>query len=232
MPNRPGEPTRKSEQRPDRIRPHTKRQKTPAALAAEIKSPAQAIGVIILPVSVPGALSSRALRRIATGLRKRGFATLLAELLMPSEAEHGYHSFDFQLLARRIADVTESLRKKAPEQELLPIGYLGMSTDAAAIATAAAAPACPARALVMCDARLDLAHSALPLVHAPTLFIVKDDELALDLNRSALAQLRCPADLAVLRGACRNLPSADMAAQVVQLAGDWFTTHLRSRQDD
>jgi putative phosphoribosyl transferase len=230
MPNRPGEPTRKSEQRPDRIRPHTKRQKTPAALAAEIKSPAQAIGVIILPVSVPGALSITGLRRIAAGLRKRGFATLLTELLMPSEAAHGYHSFDFQLLAGRIADVTESLRKEAPFQDL-PIGYLGMSTDAAAIVTAAAAPACPARALVMCDARPDLAHSALLLVHAPTLFIVKDDELALDLNRSALAQLRCPADLAVLRGACRSLPSSDMAAQVVQLAGDWFTTHLRRRQD-
>ena len=210
---------------------HTKRQKTPAALAAETKSPERATGVIILPVSVPEALSSTALRRIAAGLRKRGFATLLAELLMPSEAEHGYHSFDFPLLARRIADVTESLRKKAPFQDL-PIGYLGMSTDAAAIATAAAAPACPARALVMCDARPDLAHSALPLIHAPTLFIVKDDELALDLNRSALARLSCPADLAVLRGARRSLPSPDMAAQVVQLAGDWFEVRLRSRQDD
>jgi putative phosphoribosyl transferase len=231
MPNRPGELTRKSGQRPDRIRPRTKRQKPPESLAAETRSPEQTIGVIILPVSVPGSLSNTGLRRIAAGLRKRGFATLLTELLMPSEAAHGYHSFDFQLLAGRIADVTESLRKKAPFEDL-PIGYLGMSTDAAAIVTAAAAPACPARALVMCDARPDLAHSALPLVHAPTLFIVKDDELALDLNRSALARLRCPADLAVLRGAGQSLPSPEIAAQVVQLAGDWFTTHLRSRQDD
>jgi putative phosphoribosyl transferase len=135
------------------------------------------------------------------------------------------------LLAHRIADVTERLRKKAPFEDL-PIGYLGMSTDAAAIATAAAAPGCLARALVMCDARLDLAHSALPLVHAPTLFIAKGDESALDLNRRALARLCCPTDLAVLRGACQSRPSPDMAAQIVQLAGDWFTTHLRSRPDE
>ena len=120
--------------------------------------------------------------------------------------EHGYHNFDFQMLAGRIAEITESLRRKAPFDDL-PVGYFGTSTDAAAMAIAAAQPDSPAGALVMCDARPELASVELPRIHAPTLFIVEDDELALDLNRSALAKLGCRGDLAILRGMDKGLAS-------------------------
>jgi putative phosphoribosyl transferase len=165
------------------------------------------------------------------GLQQRGFATLLTEVLLPAETEHGYHSFDFDLLARRITELTESSRKKAAFEDL-PIGYFGVGTDASAIAAAAAKPDFPARALVFCDGRPDLVQSALPLLRAPTLLIVADHDLALDLNRNALARLRCPCDLAMLHKGGGSLASPGMAAQTTQLAGDWFEDHLRSREAD
>jgi hypothetical protein len=81
-------------------------------------------------------------------LQDRGFATFLAELLSPAEMEHGYHNFDFQMLAGRITEITESLCRKAPFDEM-PVGYFGTGTDAAAMAIAAAQPDSPAGALVM-----------------------------------------------------------------------------------
>jgi hypothetical protein len=125
---------------------------------------------------------------------------------------------------------TERLRRTAPFEDL-PIGYFGTSTDAAAMAIAAAQPGCPAGALVMCGARPELASGELPRVHAPTLFIVEDDQLALDLNRSALEKLRCSGDIAVLRGLGKGLASPEIASQAAGLAGDWFETHLRREQD-
>ncbi len=199
-------------------------QAAPEKITAEIVLPKRPLGAILLPVSVPGTNSGLPL--VAAGLRKRGFATLVAELLSAAEASHGYHHLDFDLLAERIADATKSLRRKAHFKDL-PIGYFAVSTDAAAIATAAADPDCPAGALVMCDARPELASTELPLVRAPTLFIVEDDELALDLNRSALSRLCCPGDLVVLRGMGTSLASPDIASEAARLAADWFETHLR-----
>ena len=211
----------------DRTRPQT----APAPPGAEIASPEQPIGVIILPVSALGSASTAGVRHVVAGLQNRGFATLLAELLSPAETEHGYHNLDIDLLAGRIVDFTENLRHKASFKDL-PIGYFGTGIDAAAVAIAAAHPDCPANAIVLCDARPELASNALTLIHAPTLFIVEDDELALHLNRSALARLGCRADLAVLHGPGKNLASPEIASQAARLAGDWFETHLCSQEED
>ncbi len=220
----------KGSQRPDQIGTRIRARRVPEALATDIGSPEQPVGVIILPVTIPLSASNGGLRLVAAGLQDRGFATFLAELLSPAETEHGYHNFDFEMLADRIAEITETLRRKAPFDDL-PIGYFGTSTDAAAMAIAAAQPDCPAGALVMCDARPDLASIELPRIHAPTLFIVEDDELALDLNRRALANLSCRGDLTVLRGVGKRPASSEIASQAARLAGDWFETHLRSHQD-
>jgi hypothetical protein len=92
---------------------------------------------------------------------------------------------------------------------------------------AAARPDCPVGALVMCDARPELASAELSRIHAPTLFIVEDDEPALDLNRSALSKLSCPGDLAVIRSAGKGLTSLEIACEAARLAGYWFEAHLR-----
>ena len=195
-------------------------------LADEITVPEQPVGLVVFPVTLPLAVSTGHLRSIAAEFQDRGFATFLGELLSPEETEHGYHNLDFGMLADRIAEITERLHRRAPFKDM-PVGYFGTSTDAAAMAVAAAQPECCGRAMVMCDARPELATVELPRVRAPTLFIVEDDELALKLHRRALAKLSCPSDLAVLRGVGRGLSSPEIAAQASRLAGDWFETHLR-----
>ena len=222
--------SKKGSRRLDRIGTRIRARRVPEALATNIGSPEHPVGVVILPVTVPLSASSGGLRLVAAGLQDRGFATFLAELLSPAEMEHGYHNFNFQMLAGRIAEITESLRRKAPFDDL-PVGYFGTSTDAAAMAIAAAQPGSPAGALVMCDARPELAFVELPRIHAPTLFIVEDDELALDLSLSALAKLGCRGHLAILRGMDKGLASPERASDAARLAGDWFETHLRSHQD-
>lgn len=228
----PDHPARaKGLRRLDRNGNRTRPPSAPGPSGAKIASPGQPIGVIILPVSALGSASNAGVGHVVAGLRDRGFATLLAELLSPAETEHGYHNLDIDLLAGRIVDFAENLRHKAPFKDL-PIGYFGTGTDAAAVAIAAAQPDCPASAIVLCDARPELASNALTLVHAPTLFIVEDDELALHLNRSALARLGCRADLAVLHGPGTSLASPEIASQAARLAGDWFEAHLCSQEED
>jgi putative phosphoribosyl transferase len=204
---------------------HLGQRDEPARPASEINGRPQAIGAVILPVSVAGGLSSASLRQVAAGLQAKRFATVLTELLSPTEMEHGYHNFDVDLLARRISEATNRLRAEAPF-ERMPIGYFGTSADAAAIIAMAAQARSPARALVMYDARCDLAHTALPLVRAPTLFIVEDDEFAVHLGRSALAQMHCPRKMIILGGASKHLASPEMSTRVAELAGYWFKTHL------
>jgi len=220
---------RKASRRLNRIRASTTARSAPGVLATNITSPEQPVAVIILPVTVPLSPSSKGLRRVAAGLQDRGFATFVAELLSPEETEHGYHNFDFEMLAGRISEVTKRLRREPPFADL-PIGYFGTSTDATALIIVAAQPDCPAGALVMCDARPELASAALSRVHAPTLFLVDDEEPALDLNRSALAKLVCRGELAILRGLGNGLASSEIARHAARLAGNWFETHLQRQQ--
>lgn len=195
----------------------------------EIAGPDRPVGVVIMPVITPLTGSPEGLRRVAAGLQDRGFATFLAELLSPAETAHGYHNFDFEMLAGRITEVTDELIRKAPFEDL-PIGYFGTGIDAAAMVIAAARPDNRSGALVLCNARPELASAELPRLRAPTLFIVEDDELALGLNRTALAKLNCPSDLAVLRWAGRDLTSPGVASEVAQLTENWFATHLCGKQ--
>jgi putative phosphoribosyl transferase len=203
---------------------HLGQRDEPARPALVINGRPQAIGAVILPVSVAGG----SLRQVAAGLQAKIFATVLTELLSPAEIEHGYHNFDVDLLASRISEATNRLRAEAPFQRML-IGSFGTSADAAAIIAMAAQAGCPARALAMCDARCDLAHTALPLVRTPTLFIVEDDEVAVHLGRSALAQMHCPRKMIILGGASKHLASPEMSGRAAELAGDWFKAYLADR---
>jgi hypothetical protein len=110
-----------------------------------VATPEHAVGLIILPVTIPLSVSSNGLRRVAAGLQDRGFATVLADLLAIEELDHGYHNFDFEMLADRIAEITDHLHRKHALKDL-PIGYFGMGTDAAGMAIAAARSGCPASA--------------------------------------------------------------------------------------
>lgn len=204
---------------------------TPLALAAEVGIPPNPTGVIVMPYGALGSSSHPGIRRIATGLQRRGFATIQTELLTAAEAAHGYHTFDIDLLAERIRAITDWLREQDDFADL-PIGYFGAGADAGAVLAAAAERECPVSALVLSFARPDLAHDALPLVRAPILFITGEDEFELQLHRDAVARCRCHGVIETIEGASSHLYAPDTAHHQIRLAGDWFTIHLDGRQAD
>jgi putative phosphoribosyl transferase len=67
-------------------------------------------------------------------------------------------------------------------------------------------------------------------VTAPTLLIVGGhDEVVLDLNRRAQAELHCENHLAIVPGATHLFEEPGTLAVASILARDWFTSHLTHR---
>jgi putative phosphoribosyl transferase len=93
--------------------------------------------------------------------------------------------------AGRLTEVTRWLRAQ-PGAGQAAVGYFGASTGAAAALWAAAEPGAPVAAVVSRGGRPDLARPRLGAVTAPTLLIVgTNDDVVLDLNHRAQAELRC-----------------------------------------
>src|SRR6266568_2916036 len=134
--------------------------------------------------------------------------------------------FDIGLLAGRLAEVTGWLRAQ-PRAAHAAIGYFGASTGAAAALRAAAEPGAGIAAVVSRSGRPDLARPRLAAVTAPTLLIAGGrDDVVLDLNRRAQAELRCENHLAVVPGATHLFEEPGTLAAAAGLARDWFISHL------
>jgi len=163
---------------------------------------------------------------VARALRAAGIATLLFDLLTEEEAQDRRNVFDIPLLADRLLMATAWV-KQDRETEPLSVGYFGASTGAAAALVAAASMPLSITAIVSRGGRPDLAGDALAKVIAPTLLIVGSaDAVVLDLNRTALAQLHCEKQLAVVPGATHLFEEPGTLETVVDLAGSWFAAHL------
>lgn len=79
--------------------------------------------------------------------------------------------------------------------------------------------------------RPDLAGAALPLVTAPTLLIVgEDDRQVAEVNAQALRRLAGPRQLEIVPGATHLFEEPGTLAQVAHLAAPWFETWLRLDQ--
>ena len=114
-----------------------------------------------------------------------------------------------------------------PDTKHLRIGYFGASTGAAAALAAAALRKDVVGAVVSRGGRPDLAGAALMLVQAPTLLIVgENDGQVIQLNREALAQLRCEKQLMIVPGATHLFEEPGALDVVAPLACDWFERHL------
>ncbi|HSK15039.1 MAG TPA: alpha/beta hydrolase [Gaiellaceae bacterium] len=165
--------------------------------------------------------------RLVSGvLDEAGIATLLIDLLTPSEADARENVFDVGLLAGRLEGATRWLAERQ-ETAGLPLGYFGASTGAAAALCAAADLGARIRAVVSRGGRPDLAGERLAEVRSPTLLIVGgDDALVLGLNREALARLPGEAALEVVPGATHLFEERGALEQVAALACDWFVRHL------
>lgn len=164
--------------------------------------------------------------RVAASLRERGLGTLLFDLLSEREAADRAKVFDIPLLAERLVLATRWLGEQKDTGDLA-VGYFGASTGAAAALVAAAQEEREIGAVVSRGGRPDLAHGALARVRAATLLIVGSrDPTVLELNRAALAELRCEKELAIVPGATHLFEEPGTLQEVMEMAGRWFADHL------
>ena len=169
-------------------------------------------------------------RYVARVLNEAKLATLLIDLLTLHEevidTRTAHLRFDIDLLAERLVDATDWVTQ-FPDTKHLPIGYFGASTGAAAALAAAAVRPDAVGAVVSRGGRPDLAGSALPRVRAPTLLIVGgDDRQVIELNRAAIAQLRCEKQLVIVPAATHLFEEPGALDEVARLARDWFQRYL------
>jgi putative phosphoribosyl transferase len=161
-------------------------------------------------------------RHVARLLNEAKLATLLIDLLMLDEeaidARTAHLRFDIDLLAERLVDATDWLTRY-PDSQYLSIGYFGASTGAAAALVAAAERPDVVSAVVSRGGRPDLAGPALMRVRAPTLLIVGGNDVqVIQLNRAALAQLRCKKQLVIVPGATYLFEEPGALDEVARLA--------------
>ena len=195
-------------------------------LAGYLTVPENAPGIVVFAHGSGSGRHSPRNRHIASVLNDARLGTLLFDLLTPQEEHDRANVFDIGLLAGRLAEVTRWLRAQWRAAQAA-VGYFGASTGAAAALWAAAEPGAGISAIVSRGGRPDLARPRLPAVTAPTLLIVGGrDEVVLDLNRRAQAELRCENDLAVVPGASHLFEEPGTLDMAAGLARDWFISHL------
>jgi putative phosphoribosyl transferase len=201
------------------------------SLPGDLVIPDGATGLVVF---AHGSGSSRHSPRngfVARILQASGLATLLFDLLTPEEEQVDRRTaelrFDIELLARRTAATLDWLERFDPTATL-PVGLFGASTGAAAALVAAAKRPDRVSAVVSRGGRPDLAGPELAAVQAPTLLVVGGaDRAVLDLNRTALRQLKGQGELAVVPGAGHLFEEPGALQRVAELATTWFRRHLR-----
>lgn len=205
---------------------------TPAGdtIQADLGVPPEPRGVVLFAHGSGSSRHSARNRAVAGALRRRGFATMLADLLTGAEEREdnvtGEYRFDIALLADRVDLAARWLAGDA-STTALPLGLFGASTGAAAALVAAARAGDRVGAVVSRGGRPDLAAGALPDVTAPTLLIVGgEDRVVLGLNEDAYRQMRCDRELTVVPGAGHLFEEPGTLDEVARLAGDWFTRWL------
>jgi putative phosphoribosyl transferase len=195
-------------------------------LAADLSVPESPTGFVVFAHGSGSSRHSPRNRLVAEALQRAGLGTLLLDLLLVDEERDRANVFDIPLLAERLVSAVAWLTTRH-EASGLPVGYFGASTGAGAALWAAAEPEARIGAIVSRGGRPDLAGPRLGAVRAPTLLIVGgDDHVVLDLNREALAQLRCEADLVIVPGATHLFEEPGTLAEAAIHARDWFLTHL------
>jgi putative phosphoribosyl transferase len=200
------------------------------AINGNLEVPRGATGIVLF---AHGSGSSRFSPRntyVARLMNKKGFATLLMDLLTAEEDAvdelTAEFRFNINLLATRLVDATTWLQKN-PSTKNLSIGYFGASTGAAAALIAAAKIPDSIKAVVSRGGRPDLAADYLPQVKAPTLLIVGgDDTEVLEMNKDALRRMHSEKKLEIVPGATHLFEETGKLQEAAELAIKWFDKHL------
>jgi putative phosphoribosyl transferase len=200
------------------------------AVAGDLTVPARAAGIVVFAHGSGSSRRSSRNRAVAEVLQARGLATLLFDLLTPTEEDRDEVTaelrFDIPFLARRLREVMDHVRS---DQEIsdLPLGLFGASTGAAAALVAAAGDE-SVGAIVSRGGRPDLAGDVLERVGAPTLLLVGSlDTPVIEMNRWAHDRLAAPERrLVIVPGASHLFEERGKLEEVARLAADWFARWL------
>ena len=200
------------------------------ALEGNLLIPDGARGLVMFAHGSGSSRFSSRNRYVADVLRRSGVGTLLIDLLTRDEESIDLRTahlrFDIGLLADRLVGASEWLAKES-ETRTLKVGLFGASTGGGAALVAAARVPERIAAVVSRGGRPDLAGPALRDVVAPTLLIVGGrDQVVLDLNRTALAELGDGRELAVVPDATHLFEESGALDEVARLAAGWFVDHL------
>ncbi len=199
-------------------------------LEGVLELPPDPIGVVVFSHGSGSGRHSPRNRYVAQALHSAGLATLLLDLLTPSEDTDYDVRFDIGLLTERLGDAVRFVHGHQPAQHL-PIGLFGASTGAASALRVAAAMPEVVRAVVSRGGRPDLTGDlALASVKAPTLLIVGGrDHGVIELNQAAHRLLRCEKAMTLVSGATHLFEEPGTLEEVARLARDWFLRHLGAR---
>jgi putative phosphoribosyl transferase len=199
-------------------------------LEGDLSVPTAAKGAVLFAHGSGSSRHSPRNRYVADVLNEGGLATLLIDLLTEDEQQVDLQTahlrFDIPFLSRRLEAITDWLTNHR-EMRDLKIGHFGASTGAAAALMAAADLPYRVCAVVSRGGRPDLAGAALARVEAPTLLLVGGaDTVVLDLNRKAMAVMRCDKQLQIIPGAGHLFEEPGALKKVAALARDWFLEKL------
>lgn len=198
----------------------------PLGLKGLLTVPDRASGIVVFAHGSGSSRLSPRNNRVARALTGAGLATLLFDLLLPTEADDRHKVFDIPLLAGRLEEALDWIEEEESAADLA-VGLFGASTGAAAALTVAARRPELIAAVVSRGGRPDLAAQAFVGVLAATLLIVGElDTVVIELNRRALAQLTCPTRLEIVAGATHLFEEPGALDRVVSLATAWFTQYL------
>jgi putative phosphoribosyl transferase len=199
-------------------------------LQGDLSMPPAPKGVVLFAHGSGSSRHSPRNRYVAEVLNEHSLGTLLVDLLTAKEEREdaftGHLRFNIDLLTRRLVAVTDWL-EASTQVRGHEIGLFGASTGAAAALMTAAQRPETVKAVVSRGGRPDLAGPGASLVRAPTLLIVGGkDMVVLQMNRHAMALMKCKTELKIVSGATHLFEERGALAQVASLAADWFTTHL------
>lgn len=195
-------------------------------LKGNLAVPERARGIVIFAHGSGSSRFSPRNTQVAEVLNRRGFATVLVDLLTADEDEIQENRFDIGLLTSRLVAVTRFIQGR-PELRRMSIGYFGASTGAASALKAAAVLGDAVHAVVSRGGRPDLAMEDLPAVKAPTLFIVGSlDRQVVEWNKEARAHISSASHLVLVDGATHLFEEPGKLEEVASLAAGWFEKYL------
>ena len=191
--------------------------------------PDDARGLVLIGFGADTNPVGRRGQSLARDLNGGGLATLLVDLLDGDERNDPKTAFDSNLLTERWTAITEWLRYSSPYAGW-NVGLYAWGVPAAGALMSAARSPENVQAVVARNGRADLAENWLPLVEAPTLFLVDTrEEDLVEVNRRAVGHMDSAWKLVELpEEPAPGHAGLSSATRANGLARTWFLRNLRA----